>query len=161
MRFYVPTADYLESDRAAHNEAVYAESSDHHAPDWITLGYVSKQTPHGQGTYCGFPRWGVREATSDEVLQALGLDHPFGPGFRPNCQTAQDVSFHLAMSGAIGNWLNDNPGAHRPIHNVSRQELRDLRDRALAEHEAMMSHWDEITAKQAQEIRQALKEQGT
>lgn len=134
---------------------VFTESGDHFRPDWITVGYVSKQTPFGQGTFLGFEKSQLRGATREEVLTALSTDHPHGRGFRPHCCVAADASFHLAMSSAIRNWTNDNPGGTPPIHDVSRDQIRNAGETAQRKHNRMMNIWRLTCWKQARAIRKA------
>jgi len=129
---------------------VVTQSSDHHTPGWITVGYVSKQTPLGQGTYLGFPRNELCPATVEEVQTALEQDHPHGAKFRPHCLEAADVSFHLAMAKACGNWLADSEYAKgtRPIINATSKQIEKMRDRAMRRHARILSQWDKIMTKQ-------------
>jgi hypothetical protein len=55
---------------------VFAPSAPHGTPGWLCLGYVSRRTPFGQGTYLGFPVSELRLAREDEVLAALEEEHP-------------------------------------------------------------------------------------
>jgi hypothetical protein len=87
---------------------VLAESSDHFKPGWLTLGYVSRESPFGQGTYCGFAKEEVRVATKEGVLKAICLDHPHGIGFRPGNMEAMDANFQLVMASALGNWTSNS-----------------------------------------------------
>jgi hypothetical protein len=135
---------------------VFAESDDHFLADWITVGYVSKQTPFGQGTGLGFPKSELREATKNEVLVALTTNHPFGRKYRPNCKTAMDAGFHLIMSDAFRNWTNDDPDGTQPIHNISRNQIREARKTAWKKYNRMMIFWRFICRKQARLIRKAM-----
>lgn len=129
---------------------VLAESAEHDTPGWICLGYVSFDTPLGQGTYCGFPRREVRPATKDEVFAALLENHPHGAGFRPINLEAGDIGFQLTMSSAIGNWTTDQPGskAHGSILPVSRAQLLEAYRKSTAKFEEIMSRWNSITGQQ-------------
>jgi hypothetical protein len=62
---------------------VFAKSSSHFMRHYSTLGYVSRQSPLGQGTYMGFPTRVLRPASPVEVAMALGKTHPHGDGFSP------------------------------------------------------------------------------
>jgi hypothetical protein len=135
---------------------VFAESSDHPRAGCITVGYVSKQTPLGQGIYLGFPRAELREATLEEVLAALNRDHQYGRHFRPSCQEAVDANFHLVMSRAIRNWTDDNAGGARSILGISRNEIRATGKTAQRKHDKIMRLWRLIYWKQTRAIRQAL-----
>ena len=157
MKFYVPKESY----EGPHEKQVYAISDDHHSPGWVTCGFVSKQTLLGQGIYCRFPLEELREATRAEVLDALKQDHPHGADFRPHCMEAMSASFHLAMSKAVGNWTNDKPGRHPPIHDVSRQEIVDYANEAQVKHDEMLGRWDEITAEQRSRIQMLYSENKT
>lgn len=156
MKFYVPIDDY----DGPHDKAgeVYAISGDHFSPGWVSCGFVSKQTPHGQGIFCGFKWAELRDATPDEVLGALEKNHPHGKNFRPRCRKAMNASFHLVMSRAIGNWTNDELRCVRPVHDVSRQEIVDAAQKAQAKHDAMLDRWDEITSGQREAIRAQFQE---
>lgn len=135
---------------------VFAESSDHLKAGCITVGCVSKQTPLGQGTYLGFQRTELREATREEVLVALNRDHPHGRHFRPHCQEVANANFHLIMSQAIGNWTDDNAGGARPILDISHNEIRATSKAAQKKHDKIMRLWRLICRKQTRAIRQAL-----
>ncbi len=152
--FYTPKTANNESHRNSFGR-VFTESSDHFRPDWITVGYVSKQTPFGQGTFLGFERSQLREATREEVLAALSTNHPFGRDFRPSCRKAMDASFHLVLSQAFRNWTNDDPGGSAPIHNVSRGQIRNAGETAQRKHNRMMTIWRLICWKQARAIKKA------
>jgi hypothetical protein len=154
-KFYVPKDEYDGS----HRRWVYTKSGDHFSKGWITCGFVSRQTPFGQGTYCGFRRSELREATADEVLDTLKKDHPHGSRFRPSCREAMDAEFHLVMSKAVRNWTNDSAGSNPPVHNFSRKDLEDFRDQAMQRHMEMLARWDEITAEQTAEIEKQFQQE--
>ena len=128
---------------------VLARTNDHHKNNWITLGFVSAQTPLGQGAFMGFEHDQVRKATPAEVIAALKHDHPHGKHFRPHCTEASDSSFHLIMSGVIANWTNDDlrPDAP-PLHNMSRRELIAGGNAAAKTHRRLMRRWRWITRRQ-------------
>ena len=152
-KFFVPIP---KKDREYHKSAegkVLAESGKHDNPRWISVGYVSKQTPLGQGTGLGFERSELRPAKRHEILAALEQDHPHGKNFRPSCRKAMDADFHLVMSQAISNWTTDEPSKHGSIIGVSRKQLEDARDEALREHRKMLANWDTITAAQIADIK--------
>ena len=157
MKFYVPKESY----EGMHEKQVYAISDEHHSLGWVTLGFVSRQTPHGQGIYCGFLLEELREATCDEVLDALKQDHLYGANFRPHCTEVMSANFHLAMSKAIGNRTNDKPGRYPPIHDVSRQEIIDYANEAQIKHDEMLDRWNEITAEQRSRIQMLYSETKT
>lgn len=136
--------------------AVVAQTNYHTSDGWITVGFVSAQTPLGQGIYMGFEQDQLREATPAEVIAALKRNHPHGQRFRPGCTEVQNASFHLIMAGAIGNWTNDSYRADAPpLHDVSRSELETLLSRAEKAHHRLMLRWRRITGRQ---IRVILKE---
>ncbi len=135
---------------------VFAPSSEHHTPGWITLGYVSKQTPFGQGTYLGFPRSEIRKATREEVLVALEYDHPFGEDFRPNCQEALDAGFHLALSRVFGDWTTDDASERRSVLGMSRQQISDYGRSAAEKHRELLSRWGEVCEVQISAIEASL-----
>jgi len=142
-KFYVPKRGY----RGAHKGTigrVLAPSSEHFKPDWITVGDVSKQTPFGQGIFMGFARNELREATKEEVLKALTLNHPYGKKFRPHCREALDAQYYLVMSQAIGNWTNDEPRSEPPVNNISRREIVDYAEEAIKKYEKIMKRWKQI-----------------
>jgi hypothetical protein len=58
---------------------VLAESDYHHASreGYVCMGYVSKQSPFGQGIFCGMKATDLRPATREEVLEAIASDHPY------------------------------------------------------------------------------------
>jgi hypothetical protein len=152
---------------------VFAESDDHFMAGRITVGYVSRQTPLGQGTFLGFPRTELRDATRKEVFAALDRDHPFGRSFRPDCREAMNANFHLVMSRAVKNWTNDDPGgarhvpnildagvlvvggANSSILNVSRSEIQAAGEAAQKKHDKTIRFWGLICWKQSRAIRQA------
>lgn len=159
-RMDVPTVFYTPktADNNSHTNAfgrVFAESSDHFRSDWITVGYVSKQTPFGQGTFLGFERSELREAMREEVLTALRIDHPHGRDFRPFCREAMGASFHLALSRTFRNWTNDDPGGSPPIHDVSRNDIQKFGETAAARHNKLMRKWWFITWRQRLAIKSA------
>src|SRR5687768_4122366 len=84
--FYTPIG--VNSHQVVPGIEVLAESSDHFRDDWITLGYVSAQTPLGQGIYMGFERSAVTVADPVVALANLMRTHPYGRGFRPDCREA-------------------------------------------------------------------------
>ncbi len=63
---------------------VFSETSIHFSPGWICVGFVSQQTPLGQGTYLGFNRNELRRATKREMGLALKRNHPHGENYRPS-----------------------------------------------------------------------------
>jgi len=136
---------------------VFAVSSDHGSKGWMSLGYVSRQSPMGQGTYLGFPLSEIREAMPNEVLAALEKDHPHGKSFRPGCKKAMDASFHLTMASAVGNWTTDGArkSGRKAVVDVPNDEIRKYRDDAIREHTDLMARWEEITAKQIEAIQES------
>lgn len=147
----------LDNVHAAPLGTVLAQSDGREQPAWVCLGYVSKQTPLGQGIYCGFLRAELRLATGDEVRAALKADHPFGASFRPGCMEAMDASLNLLMASAINNWTTDNRDASSPpILRRSKSDLVNSGNTAMQEHDSIMRRWDEITASQAAFILQSL-----
>jgi len=156
-KFYTPiiTTGLGRTFHKGSNGKVFTPSSDHSTLGWMSLGYVSKQTPLGQGTFLGFPTTKLREATKEEVLAALKLNHPFGKSFRPHCEEAANAGFHLAMASAIGNWTNDNVPDDNII-GVSKQDLKNAAEKAVDHHKELMRRWRAICLMQKQAIRAAL-----
>lgn len=156
--FYTPISE-SNSHRDAFGQ-VFAESGDHFEKDWITVGFVSKQSPFGQGTYLGFAREELREATKEEVRAALAANHPHGRKFRPGCMTASNADFHLVMSKVFANWTKeedrDKGRGTPPIHDISRNQIKDARDNALKEHVRIMRIWGLICWKQSRAIKKAV-----
>jgi hypothetical protein len=140
---------------------VFAQSSGHSSPDWITLGFVSRQTPLGQGISMGFERFRLQVAEPDMVRAALKRTHPHGWGFRPHCSEAADAGFQLVMAGAVRNWTNDSRGSLPPIIDVSRAQLERYAADTRRQHRAIMRSWLLTTLKQRNAIYRALKEVGT
>lgn len=129
---------------------VFAESDTHFNAEWICLGFVSKQTPLGQGIYCGFHKDKVRKATAEEIRLALSRNHPFGEKFRPASQKLRDASFHLVMAEVVANWTTDGPSqGAEPVLPISKQSIRDFMETEANKHEKIMAAWAEITAAQA------------
>lgn len=120
-RFFV--VDALDNNHDMPVGTVMAESSLHHSSGWLTVGFVSRQTPFGQGIYCGFPLDQLRRANRDEVLAVLKSDHIYGRDFRPSCRDASNAIFHLVMSKAIGNWTSDTPLMQRWAVVTAKQRL--------------------------------------
>lgn len=152
--FYVPKSP--DNPHGFPVTCVLAESSDHFNESWITLGIVSRQSPLGQGTYCGLERTMVHEALPELILEALQRDHPHyeGADFRPGCMEAMNAGFEVAMSSAIRNWTTDDPGGSRPIRDFSRDDVAYAGNRAAAQHAELMQRWDEITAEQVRLIQE-------
>ena len=136
---------------------VLTQSDDHHSEAWICVGYVSKQTPLGQGIYCGFMRSELRPATSDEVRTALASDHLHGAAFRPHCSETAVATFHLLMSSAVSNWTTDKwDAAAPPIIPYRNDQLASAADRALQRHGEILERWEEITTQQITQILNSL-----
>jgi len=153
--FYTPkTADNSHNTPVGQ---VLVQSSDHTSFGWITVGYMSRETPLGQGTYLGFPRGELRLANREEVLASLKANHPLGKGFRPDSMTVADAQFHLILSQATRNWTTDEPSRHGSVIPVSRQELKDYAQDEAKKHRRIIANWDRITAKQRWAIKQALE----
>ena len=145
--FYTPTVATVH-DGILPGIRVFAESSDHFMEGYITLGYVSAQTPLGQGTFLGFKHEQVREADPFAVIANLRRTHPHGRSFRPHCTEAQNADFHLMMSGAVRNWTNDDTGGVGPIHDVSRGEIERYAQDARRQYRKIMRRWKRVTRQQ-------------
>jgi hypothetical protein len=150
-KFYTPISS--ENYHKVKSGQVLTESSDHGKEGWVAVGYVSKQTPFGQGIYMGFEKNELREATSQEIIASLLKVHPFGIDFKPSCQEALDASFHLVMSTSFSNWTNDKQRGI-PVINFSRQEILDYRNSVMANHNKIIKDWRYITEKQRDIIKQ-------
>lgn len=136
--FYTPKDS--NNNHHAYPGQVFAKTDRHFQPGWITVGYVSRQTPFGQGTYLGFRTSELREATMEEVLSAIERGHPHGSTFIPRTPELLDSGFHLLMSKAFSNW---------PVRTNYQSEV--------AKQEALMARWDEITARQIEAIKKHYK----
>jgi hypothetical protein len=148
--FYTPK----DSNNGHHlpSGIILAESGSNRTFGWITVGYVSRQTPFGQGTYLGFKRSELQKADPMWVLAAITIDHPHGgAAFRPKSEEAIGAEFHIIMSGAIDNWSTDS--GKPSILPVSRRDLFGAQKRAIQKHEALLARWDEITRKQIEAIK--------
>lgn len=150
--FYVPIDGCTTHTNC--ERKVFTPSSYHPIQGWISVGYVSKQTPLGQGTFLGFPVNQLRKATKEEVLTALNKNHPFGKGFRPKCEEASDIGFDLLMAGATANWTNDN-APNESIINISKKQLKDLARQASKHHAKLMRRWKSICKMQITAIQQS------
>ena len=159
----VPETFYVRADwapkefhpSAAHR--VLAQSGPHFKPDWITLGFVSKQSPRGQGVFMGFPLSLLRVATTKEVLRALEQDHPHGNNFRPGSQETMTLGIYLVMSEGTRNWTNNNT-VDTPNIEVSQQQLREEQERFRKERALIIAEWPSICTRQAKAIRSTLKD---
>ncbi len=105
---------------------VYAQSG-YHEDGWLTLGYVSKQTPLGQGTGIGFNNSWVTKATMEQVKEALSKDHPHGANFLPISHFPRFLR---------GGWMT-------PIGST-----RSSREELALRIEEMLERWPEIAASQ-------------
>jgi hypothetical protein len=133
--------------------AVLVQSNDHHNPAFLTVGYVSRQTPFGQGIYHGVPKRDLRRADPEEIRAALQRDHAHGASFRPFNTDAADATFHTIMSTGLSNWTTDGASAARPpIQPYSRQDFQDAAARSSQAYAAVMARWDEITQEQIKRI---------
>lgn len=152
-RFYVPVTGCTTHSNC--EGKVFTTSAEHSSSGWISVGYVSKQTPMGQGTFLGFPVDQLREATKEEILTALENDHPFGKSFRPHCEAVANASFHLAMASATANWTNDN-APDNSILGVSKKEIKDASQQASDHHDDLMRRWGAICKMQIEAIQKSL-----
>ena len=148
-RFFIPTGENFHQDYIG---TVFAENGSHFSEGWVCCGFVSRQTPFGQGTGLGFRLAELRTATKEEVLQAVTLDHPHGKDFRPHCREVADAQFHLVMGKAIGNWLEGSKGTYPSVIPATAGEIVALAGEAGAHHQSLMDRWDEITTKQIELI---------
>lgn len=153
--FYVPISP-VNSHNFSTN-TVFTETSTHHISDWLTLGIVSKDSPLGQGTYCGFKRSEVKPADIFQIVHAVLSEHPhsaiFKGPFRPGCRELQDASFHLTMSTAFSNWTTDNATFQDPaIIPVSSEDISDFAEVARLRYNEMMNRWGAITQAQTDHI---------
>jgi len=141
-------------------ESVLAISSDHPTPGYVTVGYVSKQTPFGQGTFMGVPIKSLQRATREQVLAALQIDHPHGAGFRPVCKELQNAAFALLADRPDGpqGWTASKvaPGAN-PLMPVTTAEVRRYANVIGTKYQEILDNWDAITRQQAGAIMQQLK----
>ena len=152
--FYTPKGQINSHDGSFGK--VFAESSAHDKSSWICVGYVSKQTPLGQGIFSGFPTKELRIATKEEVFAALKKDHKYGDHFRPSCIEVSDANFNLIMSKSVANWTNDGPSNVPPIRNISRKQIEDQGKQAAERHKKIMKNWIKICKNQIETIKKAL-----
>lgn len=122
---------------------VLAPTGKHDTSKWVSLGYVSKQTPFGQGTYMGFPRKDVRKASREEVLAALEKDHPFSRFFRPACPEVLNYNGYQLFLIITSN-------------EVCHQEDRDRLRKIMKKHREMMVYWDKVCRDQIDLIKLSL-----
>lgn len=126
---------------------------------WVVMGYVSKQTPFGQGTWMGMRRNDLRQATPDEIRLALTRDHPYSPKFRPTCTELQDAGFSLLMSGptAPQGWTADRvrPGS-RPVVPLTRKQIEQHGRSVQQRYQQILADWDNITSRQIAAILKSL-----
>jgi hypothetical protein len=80
---YAVEAAQTKHRHSHYEHRVFAESGEHHFHEWITLGFVSPQSPFGQGIFMGFNRKHLLPATPGEVIACLLAPHPHGTDFVP------------------------------------------------------------------------------
>ncbi len=156
LEFYTPKN--LKNSHKVKPGVVLTKSGDHPTADWVCVGYVSKQTPFGQGIFKGFPIKDLRLATPREVRNALRTNHPRGWWFRPSCIEALDAETHLEFSYAIDNWTNESYGNGDSVLRISRKQIIQFGEEALRKHRLIMLDWGNITANQRKSILAKFKE---
>lgn len=147
----IPVFYTVVSEDNVHHDplgTVYAESDTHSNPGWITLGYVSIQSPFGQGVYAGFPREQVRIAEPKEIFLALKRDHPMGRTFRPDSPILLNIAYHRGLSRASENWTTDS-GKRNSANNFSMNDLEALAREEGEKHNSITERWVVITHIQA------------
>jgi hypothetical protein len=135
---------------------VLAESAPHHKRGWITVGFVSKQSPRGQGVFIGFPREWLRPASKKEILRALTQDHPQGSDFFPLYQDTMTSCFQLAMSSAFRSRPNNN-APEAPVHDTCEQSAHDEQVYSIKDCAYSVEEWPATCECQAEAIRSALE----
>jgi hypothetical protein len=79
-------------------------------------GYVSKRSPHGEGTGVVYQEEDLGIPCVIDVLHALFSSHHLEPFFVPQHPELSHIRHHLCMSGVISNWLgNAGSGSIVPI----------------------------------------------
>jgi len=133
---------------------VLAINGGHFSKGWLSTGIVSFQTPYGQGTGLGVQATEVRDATWDEIRNAITSDHDHGWRFRPNCREAANASFQLVMSKVVGNWTTDGPyaGHTKPILPVSTHQILSAGEQAAQRHTQILGAWTMLVEAQRREI---------
>lgn len=130
---------------------VLAISGEHRREGYTVVGHVSRQTPFGQGTSMGVRISNLQRATRNQVLTAITIDHPNGPGFRPMCKELDNAGFSLMMSGpnAPHGLTRDTalPG-REPIKQVTRAEVERYANVIGAKYQEILDSWDTITQRQ-------------
>ena len=106
--YTLPEFYKIKPDAETHprtNGLIMAVTDEHRDADWLTLGYVSRRSPFGHGTYLGFPKTEVEPAEAAEVLAAIEQPHPICRWwFKPSSRAARDVGIYEAISSGIVNW---------------------------------------------------------
>jgi hypothetical protein len=78
---------------------VLAEADVHFSRGYVTMGYVSLQTPFGQGVYMGLKKKDLRRAERLEIAFAISLmPHPHGKDFRPACLDGSEAQYQALMA---------------------------------------------------------------
>lgn len=122
---------------------------------WVTMGYVCRQTPFGQGIGMGMKTNELRHATADEVRRALTRDHPHGAHFRPGCSELDDAGFALTMSSPTGpqGWTADRvrPGS-QPIVPLTRTQIGRQARSFQEQYLAILGDWNNIASRQVEAV---------
>jgi hypothetical protein len=138
---------------------VFAISGIHERSDFVTVGYVCRQTPFGQGTSLGVRSCDLRRARPDEIRLALLNDHPHGPQFRPGCDELNNAAFHLATSNKTGpqsRTADKTRHESKPVLPVTRKQMSSSEEQVARQYRQIMAYWEKIAKQQAHAIRATL-----